>query len=130
VHAAAAPYAPAMPETGLQGPTLSVRDAQPSDHPAIHDLLSAAYREHAAVLPPAVFDRYLADTLDLDGRARSGRLILAEHGGRVVGTATYYHDAAAEGVGWPTGWAGVRALGVDPAARGRGVGRALMRVVP
>jgi predicted N-acetyltransferase YhbS len=127
VGAAAAPYAPGMPRTGLYGPTLSIRDARPSDHAAIRDVLSAAYREYAAVLPPAVFDRYLADILDVDGRARSGRLLVAEHGDRVVGTATYYDDAAAEGVGWPTGWAGVRALGVDPTVRGRGVGRALMR---
>ena len=43
-----------------------------------------------------------------------------------VGTVTYYPDAAAEGLGWPAGWAGLRALGVEPGARGRGVGRALM----
>jgi GNAT superfamily N-acetyltransferase len=105
-----------------------VRDAQTSDHPAIHDVLLAAYREYAAALPPEIFDGYLADILDLDGRAQTGRLIVAEHAGRAVGTVTYYDDAAAEGVGWPTGWAGVRALGVDPAVRGRGIGRALMGV--
>jgi predicted N-acetyltransferase YhbS len=116
-----------MSTTRLPGLNLSVRDAQPSDHPAIHDVLLAAYREYAAALPPAVFDGYLADILDLDGRARDGRLVVAEHAGRVVGTVTWYDDAGAEGIGWPTGWAGVRALGVDPAVRGRGVGRALMR---
>lgn len=123
-----APYAPRMSKVSLPGLTLSVRDAQPSDHPAIHDVLLAAYREYAAVLPPAVFDGYLADILDLDGRARTGRLIVAEHAGRAVGTVTFYDDAAAEGIGWPTGWAGVRALGVDPTVRGRGIGQALMRV--
>ena len=116
-----------MSTTRPQGLTLTVRDAQPSDHPAMHDVLLAAYREYAAALPPAVFDGYLADILDLDGRARTGRLLVAEHDHRVVGTVTWYDDAAAEGIGWPTGWAGVRALGVDPAVRGRGVGRTLMR---
>src|SRR6266508_341930 len=87
-----APYAPRMSKVSLPGLTLSVRDAQPSDHPAIHDVL------------------------------------LAEHAGRAVGTVTFYDDAAAEGIGWPTGWAGVRALGVDPTVRGRGIGQALMRV--
>ena len=55
-----------------------------------------------------------------------GRLLVAEHDRRVVGTVTFYEDAAAEGLGWPPGWAGLRALGVDPAARGLGAGRALM----
>jgi predicted N-acetyltransferase YhbS len=108
------------------GTCLSVRDARPADHPAVRGVLLAAYREHASALPPAVFDRYLADLLDLDGRSRTGRLLVAEHDRRVVGTVTYYDDAAAEGVGWPSGWAGLRALGVDPAARRLGIGRALM----
>jgi predicted N-acetyltransferase YhbS len=55
-----------------------------------------------------------------------GRLLVAEHDRRVVGTVTFYEDAAAEGLGWPPGWAGLRALGVEPAARGLGAGRALM----
>jgi hypothetical protein len=52
-----------------------------------------------AVLPPAVFGPYLADILDLDARARSGRLLVAEHAGRVAGTVTCYGDAASEGLG-------------------------------
>jgi predicted N-acetyltransferase YhbS len=92
----------------------------------VRGVLQAAYQEYASVLPPAAFDRYLADLLDLDSRSRTGRLLVAEHGGRVVGTVTYYDDAAAEGVGWPSGWAGLRALGVDPTLRRLGIGHALM----
>ena len=102
-----------------------VRDAGPADLPAVRRVLLAAYQEYATALPPAVFGRYLTDILDVEARAGSGRILLAEHGGRVVGTVTYYADAAAEGLGWPAGWAGLRALGVDPAARGLGLGRAL-----
>jgi predicted N-acetyltransferase YhbS len=115
-----------MPKLEPAGTCLSVRDARPADHPAVRGVLLAAYREYASVLPPAAFDRYLADLLDLDGRARTGRLLVAERDRRVVGTVTYYDDAAAEGVGWPSGWAGLRALGVDPAARRLGIGQALM----
>jgi predicted N-acetyltransferase YhbS len=106
---------------------VSVHDAQPSDHPGIRAVLLAAYQEYAAVLPPAVFDRYLEDIIDVGARSRVGRLIVAERAGRIVGAVTFYADAAAEGFGWPSGWAGLRALGVDPALRGLGIGHALMR---
>jgi GNAT superfamily N-acetyltransferase/mannose-6-phosphate isomerase-like protein (cupin superfamily) len=105
---------------------VEVRGAGRSDVPAIRRVLLASYQEYATDLPPAVFGRYLAELLDVEGRAGDGRLLVAEHGGRVVGSVTYYHDAAAEGLGWPAGWAGLRALGVEPSARGQGVGRALV----
>jgi predicted N-acetyltransferase YhbS len=111
----------------LAGVALSMRDAEPSDHHRSRGVLRAAYQEYAAALPPAVYRRYLRDILDLDARARTGRLLVAEHAGRIVGTVTFYGDAAAEGVGWPSGWAGLRALGVDPTMRGLGIGRTLMR---
>ena len=115
-----------MPQLSPSGVAVRVRDAQRSDRRAVRAVLLAAYREYATVVPPAVFGPYLADILDLDSRDREGRLLVAEHDRRVVGTVTFYEDAAAEGLGWPAGWAGLRALGVDPAARRLGAGRALM----
>jgi GNAT superfamily N-acetyltransferase len=105
---------------------VSVREANRSEHQAIRDVIVAAYREYAVVLPPVVFDGYLANLLDLESRAGVSRLLVAERAGRIVGTVTFFEDAAREGLGWPSGWAGLRALAVDPAARGRGIGRVLM----
>jgi GNAT superfamily N-acetyltransferase len=103
-----------------------IRDAGPSDLPAARRVLLAAYQEYAATLPPAVFGRYLTDILDVEARREAGKVLVAEHRGRVVGTVTYYPDAGQEDLGWPAGWAGLRALGVEPRARGLGIGRALL----
>ncbi len=105
----------------------TVREASEADHPAVRDLLVAAYREYAPDLPPGGMEYYLADLLDLEGRAEGSRLLVAERRGRLSGTVTFFPDAAVEGLGWPSGWAGFRALGVDPALRGLGVGRRLTR---
>ena len=115
-----------MPQLSVSGVAVPVRDARSPDRQGIRGVLLAAYREYATVLPPAVFGPYLADILDLDARDQAGRLLVAEHDRRVVGAVSFYEDAAAEGLGWPAGWAGLRALGVDPAARRLGAGRALM----
>jgi predicted N-acetyltransferase YhbS len=111
---------------GCYGTGVSVREATPSDAEAIREVIVAAYGEYAAVLPPVVFDGYLADLLDLDARAGDSRLLVAERAGRIIGTVTFFEDAAREGLGWPSGWAGLRALAVDPGARGLGIGRTLM----
>jgi predicted N-acetyltransferase YhbS len=105
---------------------VSVREATRAEHQAVREVIRAAYREYSAVLPPAVYRGYLSDLVDLDARAGDSRLLVAERDGRIVGTVTFFEDAAAEGLGWPTGWAGLRALAVDPAARGLGIGRRLM----
>ena len=114
----------------MSSPSLTgagVRPAGPSDLPAARRVLLAAYREYAATLPPAIFGRYLTDILDVESRAWSGgEVLVAERGGRAVGTVTYSPEAADQGFGWPAGWAGLRALGVEPRARGLGVGRVLL----
>ncbi len=105
---------------------MRVRPATAADHAAIRDVIARAYRQYESILPPAIYKAYQADLADFDGRA-GAELLVAEAGAAVVGTVTFYADAAAEGLGWPAGWAGVRALGVDPAQRGLGIARRLMR---
>ena len=103
-----------------------VRDAAPADHPAIRDVVTAAYRQYADLIAPDVFARYLADLLDLGRHARHGRLLVAEAAARVRGFVAFYPDASVQGFGLPAGWASGRALAVHPAARGYGVARALL----
>jgi GNAT superfamily N-acetyltransferase len=110
------------------GQTLHIRSARDSDRAAVRDLTLAAYEQYAAVLPEALWNGYrrnLLATLDADGPADR---IVAEHEGAIVGSvflfppsAGAYGDVAAGGA-YPE----VRLLAVSPAARGQGVGTALM----
>ena len=103
-----------------------VRQARPEDRRAIRRVVRDAYAEYAHGMPTAMFRRYLADLLDLDRHAHFGRLLVAEADGRICGSAAFYPDAALQGLGWPRGWAGGRALAVRRDARHLGVATALM----
>jgi GNAT superfamily N-acetyltransferase len=105
---------------------LVVRDAAPADHPAIRDVVIAAYRQYADLIAPDIFSAYLADLLDLDTHARQGRLLVVEADQWVCAFGAWYPDASDLGVGLQPGWASGRALAVHPAARGNGAARALM----
>jgi GNAT superfamily N-acetyltransferase len=103
-----------------------VREAGERDLDRVVSVLRAANAEFEPLLPPAFYHAYLANVLDVRRRLAESRLLLAEHGaGRIVGTITLYADASREGWGWPSGWAGIRAVAVEPSARGLGVGRRL-----
>lgn len=103
-----------------------VRDATCKDYEAICRVVPAAYGQFAEALHPVLYEHYLADLIDLDRHAARGRLLVAESAGQVVGFVAFYPKSAAQGVGWPAGWASGRGLAVDPAARGLGVARTLV----
>jgi GNAT superfamily N-acetyltransferase len=74
----------------------------------------------------ASWARYLVEMADAAARAAQGVLLVAvEDGGRVVGTVTLY--LAPGSMQWRPEDAMFRLLAVDPVARGRGVGRALLQ---
>jgi len=100
-----------------------VRAAVPADHQAIRDVVIAAYRQYADLIPPDVFSSYLSDLLDLDTHARHGRLLVVEADDRVCAFAAFYPDGSTQG--FPPGWVSGRALAVHPDARGNGAARAL-----
>ncbi len=113
-------------------PDITIRVGSDADVEAAREVLHASYAEYEKAFPPQNWAPYLADILDLEGRAPESELLVAELGGRIVGCVSYFppgsqasypSDAFSEP--WPPDWAAFRLLGVDPVARGHGVGRLL-----
>src|SRR5262245_51165122 len=105
----------------------TIRVATAADREPLRRVIAAAYAEFESSLPPELFRAYLCDLLDLGARATGSVQLVADLGGEVVGAVTFYPDGgAATGFGWPAGWAALRALAVEPAHRGRGIGHLLV----
>jgi GNAT superfamily N-acetyltransferase len=105
-----------------------IRDARENERPAIAELTRLAYAEYERVMQPSAWQ---ALTGAVDAALASDEpveRIVAEHEGRIVGSAMLY-PAAANAYGDETRRARspeVRLVAVHPDARGRGVARALM----
>jgi predicted N-acetyltransferase YhbS len=102
-----------------------IREARAGDQAAIHDVTLAAYEEYAARMPPPLWRKYrenIVATLTDPGPALQ---LVAEDGRAIVGTVLLYPASPRDDSArlWPE----VRLLAVAPAARGRGIGAALMR---
>jgi GNAT superfamily N-acetyltransferase len=105
----------------------SVRVAVEADLDDIAVLVGPALEPYRGRAGDWILDSYLGDLLDVRGRFDVAETYVAEHNGRVVGSVAFYPDVVREG--WsnlPAGWAGFRALVVDPDVRGAGIGRALV----
>jgi GNAT superfamily N-acetyltransferase len=107
---------------------MEIRDVRPDEYEEAGRVTALAYREYA---PPESkgWQEYLEQIADVAGRAERTPVLVAVEDGRIVGTATVeiddvieVHEAdrllPEEG--------GLRMLGIDPAYRGRGIGRALV----
>src|SRR5690242_9980638 len=107
----------------------SIRDAQPADRTAIRELTLAAYAEYATIMtPPAWAGLRQAVLAGLDAEGAIERIV-AERDGALLGSVMLYspaaqaYGAAVAAAGWPE----LRLLAVAPAARGQGVGTALVQ---
>lgn len=102
---------------------IQVRLAEPRDLAAIGDITVRGYGHDGFV---TAADDYVHELADSAGRAAAAELYVALRVGEVVGTVTFcppgslLRELSREGEGE------FRMLAVDPAARGRGVGRALV----
>jgi GNAT superfamily N-acetyltransferase len=104
-----------------------VRPARPSEFDQVGRLTVAAYR--AGGLPGAA-SSYVTELADAAGRAEHAELLVAaDPEGALLGTVTVCTPGSALGEVSRPGELEFRMLGVAPAARGRGIGRALVQAV-
>ena len=104
---------------------MDIRDARPEEFGRIGELRVAAYRADGFLSETSAY----ADTLRVLGMDGTGEILAAVDDGHILGTVTL--------VSWPNGGevlrdpgeGEIRALAVAAAARGRGIGRALLAAV-
>jgi ribosomal protein S18 acetylase RimI-like enzyme len=108
--------------------TVEVRPARPEEHEEAGRITAEAYREFVRPEDPSAWEEYLARIADVSSRAGRTTILVAVEDGRVLGSATLEVSGRTDAVAdpLPPGEAQVRMLGVDPSARGRGIGRLLM----
>ena len=105
---------------------IEIRPVRPQEHAAAGEVTRRAYMEF--VRPEdADWQSYLDELGDVAGRAGRTLVLVAVEDGRVLGTATVELERTIGDDGeLQPGQANLRMIGVDPAARGKGVGRALV----
>ena len=109
----------------LAQPAAIVRAARLTEQAVLLELLLRANREYRDVLPVRIFNAYMRDLRELAANWTDKDFLIAESDGRLLGVVAFYRDASPQGAGLPAEWAGLRALAVDPDARGQGIGRQL-----
>src|SRR2546427_277054 len=108
---------------------LLIRDARPGDRDRIREVPLAAYQESAAQMPE-FGEGYRQNIVATLARVEPAEQIVAERDDTIVGTILLYpprrvRPPGGESMEMP--WPEVRLLAVAPAARGQGIGAALMQ---
>ena len=104
-----------------QAPAL--RDYRSTDADALREVALAAFaqfKSHYSDWPAMA-----AGVSRMPELAETGEIVVAEDGGRLVGGVAYVAADRPKAAYFDPGWPIIRMLVVDPAARGRGIGRSL-----
>ncbi|HEV2281815.1 MAG TPA: GNAT family N-acetyltransferase [bacterium] len=107
---------------------IQVRSARDNERAAVRDVTLAAYEEYAQIMPAPFWTGYRHHLLSILEAATPADRIVAEQKRAVVGSVFLFPPGADAYGGTAAGgnWPEVRLLAVVPAARGRGIGAALM----
>lgn len=103
---------------------MTIRAYIEADRAAVNAVALAAFAQYAGDYDDwPTFSAGIARMADLAG---DGDLVVAERAGRVVGAVVHVGPGRPRGAIFPHDWSVIRMLVVDPAARGGGIGRALV----
>ncbi len=109
---------------------LHIRDARAADDDAVRDVTLAAYQEYAAIMQ-VHWESYRRSILATLADVHPAEQIVAEKDGTLVGTVLLFPAGttltAPDGASVTLAWPEIRLLAVAPAARGHGIGPALIR---
>lgn len=103
----------------------TIRNIRPDEYDEVAKLSVEAYRQFARGIDPQDWMIMEANLRGVEKRAQDGTAIVAELHGKLVGSIAYFAPGTPRHERFPSEWALVIMLAVDPAHRRKGVGRLL-----
>jgi ribosomal protein S18 acetylase RimI-like enzyme len=100
-----------------------LRDYQPADAEATVRVALAAFAQFEQDYSD--WPMFTANVAKMPELAKAGEIIVAEDGDQIVGAVAYVGPQAPKAAFFDPAWPVIRMLVVDPAARGKGIGRQL-----